>query len=111
MNQIDLHAALSSLGIPVAYSHFLSTEERPAPNPPFITYLFVDEDDLIADNQNYLEVGNFQIELYTDKKDLVRERQVRDLLRSLDLAYSKTETWLETERMYQIVYQIQLIGE
>ena len=49
------------------------------------------------------------MELYTDKKDLASEKLVEDKLKEMYLPYYKTETKLETEGMYQIVYEINLI--
>lgn len=106
----DLYQSLTSLGLPVAYGEFDNTEEYPAPEPPFIVYLFAYNSDVMADNHNYAEIGNYQIELYTEKKDPAREKLVQDLLKSLHMPYSKTETRLPEERMYQVVYEIQLIG-
>ena len=110
MTQAELAASLRSLGMPVAYGEFIGTPENPAPAPPFITYQFCDNNDLMADNQNYVAVDNFQVELYTNKKDLAKEKLVQDKLKELNLPYSKTETYLETEKMRQVVYEIQLTG-
>ncbi len=111
MTQAELHQALKSIGFPVAYSHFVVTPQNPAPNPPFITYQFAYSGDLMADNQNYVEVSNFQIELYTNEKDLTAERKVQDKLKELGLPYTKTEAWIEEEKLFQVIYEIQLIGE
>ena len=110
MTQPELLATLESLGMPVAYSEFVSTPENPAPPPPFITYQFVNDDDFKADNQNYVEISSFNIELYTNKKDPVSEKLVQDKLKELRLPYSKSETWIDSEKMFQVVYTIQLIG-
>ena len=110
MTQADLFSALKSLGMPVAYGEFKNTLENPAPPPPFITYQFTNDDDFKADNHNYVDIGNFQVELYTPKKDPAKEKLIQDKLKELDLPYSKTEIWLETEKMRQVVYEIQLIG-
>lgn len=110
MTQAELLQALKTLGMPVAYGEFVDTEASPAPAPPFITYQFAYSSDLMADNQNYAEIGNFQIELYTAKKDLAREKLVQDKLKELRLPYSKVEAWLSEEGMRQVVYEIQLIG-
>lgn len=111
MTQAELYAALKSLGMPVAYSHFENTQENPAPPPPFITYQFAYSSDMMADNQNYLAISNFQVELYTAKKDPAVEKLVQDKLKELRLPYSKTEIWLDDERLFQVIYEIQLIGE
>ena len=111
MTQAELAASLRSLGMPVAYGEFINTPENPAPAPPFITYQFYDDSgSIFADNQNYVAVDNFQVELYTNKKDLVKEKLVQDKLKELNLPYSKTETYLESEKMRQVVYEIQLTG-
>ncbi|MNW67893.1 hypothetical protein D3C74_465610 [compost metagenome] len=50
------------------------------------------------------------MELYTTKKDLATEKKVQDKLKELGLPYSKLESWLDDEKLYQILYEIQLIG-
>lgn len=106
MTQAELYQALKAIGYPVAYLHF----ENP-PQPPYLVYLFTYSSDLMADNQNYVEVSNFQVELYTNKKDLAAERKVQDKLKELKLPYTKTETWIDSEKLFQVIYEIQLIGE
>ncbi|MBC2722340.1 hypothetical protein [Desulfosporosinus sp.] len=110
MNQVELVTALKSLGMPIAYGEFESTPENPSPSPPFITYQFTDDEDLKADNQNYVDIGDYNIELYTDKKDLTIEKLVQDKLKELHLPYSKSEAKIELEELYQVIYRIQLIG-
>lgn len=105
MTQAELYQALKSLGMPVAYSSFTSPV-----SPPFITYQFAYSNDIMADNVNYVEVSNFQIELYTAKKDLVAEKLVQDKLKELGLPYSKIEAFLEDEKLYQVIYEVQLVG-
>lgn len=110
MTQVELYSALKSLGMPVVYGEFVNTEENPAPPPPFITYQFAYSGDLMADNQNYAEVSFYQIELYTTKKEPATEKLVEDKLKELCLPYFKTETWLDSEKLRQVIYEIQLIG-
>jgi len=107
VTQAELFNALKTLGIPVAYGEFVNTPENPAPPPPFITYRFSHSNDLKADNQNYAEISNFQIELYTASKDIAKEVAVQNLLKSLRLPYRKVEARLE--KMRQVVYEVQLI--
>jgi len=105
MTQAELYQALKSLGMPVAYGSFSSPV-----SPPFITYQFAYNSDMMADNQNYVEISNFQVELYTNKKDLAVEKLVQDKLKELGLPYSKVEAWLDDEKLFQVIYEIQLIG-
>lgn len=110
MTQAELCAALNTLGLPVAYRKFVATPQKPAPAPPYLVYLFAYSGDLMADNANYLAVSNFQVELYTSVKSLADEKKVEDLFKSLNLPYRKIEAWIESEKMCQVVYEIQLIG-
>lgn len=104
MTQAELYQALKSIGFPVAYGSFSSSI-----TPPFITYQYAYSSDMMADNQNYAEISNFQIELYTAKKDIQAEKKVQDKLKELGLPYSKIETYIDTEQLFQIIYKIQLI--
>ena len=105
MTQAQLYQALKSLGMPVAYGSFTSPV-----SPPFITYQFAYSNDFMADNINYFEISNFQVELYTSKKDLSAEQKVQDKLKELGLPYSKIEAFLEDEKLYQVIYEVQLVG-
>jgi hypothetical protein len=105
MTEAELNQALKSLGLPVAYGEFSSPV-----TPPFITYQFAYSSDMIADNHNYVDIGNFQIELYTKKKEPATEKLVQDKLKELGLPYRKVEMWLESENLRQIIYEIQILG-
>lgn len=104
MTQIELYNHLKSIGLPVSYHHFTET-----PAPPYLIYLYSYSNDLIADNHNYKEISYFQIELYTTKKDLSSEKLVEDKLKEIELPYSKIETWIDSEKLYQVIYEVQLI--
>ncbi len=109
LQQSELAQALESTTIPVAYREFKDTKKNPAPLPPFITYQFAYGSDFVADNQNYVDIENFQIELYTSKKDPGTEKLVQDKLKELRLPYSKVEFFLESEELIQVIYEVQLI--
>jgi len=105
MTQAELYQALKSIGYPVAYGSFSGPVTS-----PFIVYQFAYSNDMMADNVNYVAIDDFQVELYTTKKDLAAEQKVQDKLKELGLPYRKFETYLDTERMYQILYEIQILG-
>lgn len=110
MNQAELFQHLKSIGLPVAYREFKKGPNNPLPTPPYLIYLFAYDSDLKADNQNYLSIDNFQVELYTNIKHPPTEKMVEDKLKELQLPYSKTETYIDSEELFQIIYEIQLIG-
>ena len=105
MTITELNQALKTIGLPVAYHHFTNP-----PTPPYLVYLFSSSADMMADNQNYAEISNFQVELYNVKKDLITEKRVKDKLKELELPYTKTETFIESEGLFQVLYLFQMIG-
>lgn len=100
----ELNKLLNTLGYKVAYSHF-----NEATKPPFITYLVNGTDNFGADNKVYHKIKNVDIELYTDKKDLEAEKKIEDLLELNDFFWNSNEVYIESEKLYQVTYEITLI--
>ena len=71
---------LKSAGFPYAYDHFAEGE---APDPPFLCY---------------------------DQKDLAAERKMEDALDAAGVFYNKTETWIESEKLYEVLYSFEMEG-
>lgn len=105
MTEAELHNLLKSTGLPVAYHHF---DEKNPPSLPYIVYLFVSSANFGADNKVYAKRNNYQVELYADKKDPASEKLLEDLFDSNDIYYDKSETYIESEKMYQVIYEIQI---
>ena len=100
----DLYEGLVATGYPVAYRAFKSAQE-----PPFIVYLFANSADLMADNENYQPLSDYQVELYSEDKELVAEAAVETALRGLGLAWSKSEAYIDTEQMVEILYEVRIV--
>lgn len=109
INFEDLYTILAATGYKVAYSHFIESENDPLPDPPFIVYVNTRSSNLIADNKVHTNIENVQIELYTAKKDLVAEKKVMDALDAADLPYQSTETYIESEQLFQKIYEVRMI--
>lgn len=105
----DIYTILKATDYPVAYSHFTSSPNNPLPSPPYITYLSAYSSNFKADNKVYHKIDNLQIELYTNKKDLTAEKKLEDLLDTNDIAYDSTETWIDSEKLFQKIYEVRLI--
>lgn len=97
---------LHGIELPVAYRSF---PEGEISGPPFICYYYEGSRDFIADNINYQKIRQLTIELYTDNKDFDLEDVVEAALNSIGLVYSKDETYIESERMYMVVYETEII--
>lgn len=105
----ELALVLQATGFPVAYSHFVESENNPLPEPPFICYLVTYSAHMYADDQVYKSNDNVQIELYTDKKDLEAERILEAVLNDNDLPYITTETYIESEQLFQKIYEVRVL--
>lgn len=109
MTLIELKNILEATGFPVAYSHFVETDHEALPEPPYILYLVVYSSNLMADNTVYKSIQNVQIELYTDKKDLDAESVLETVLNENEIPYDTTETYIESEQLFQKIYEMRLI--
>ena len=101
MDEATLFTLLKTLNLPVAYHHFTSP-----PSPPYVVYLFAYNTNFGADNKVYDAKKNYQVELYSKAKDLASEKLIEDLLDANDIYWEKTETYIESEGLYQVLYEI-----
>lgn len=106
MTYAEISQMISAVGIPYAYHHF---EEGSGQQPPFITFYYQGDNDLVADNINYAAIRPLTIELYTDNKNFVLEAAVESVLTANDLAFSRTETFIDSEQMYMVTYYTEVI--
>ena len=96
---------IKAMGIPFAYDHF---EEGEAPEPPFICYLLSDSDNFAAGGKVYFKANEVHIELYTDTKDLSVEQQVEAVLDEHGIFYDRSEVWIESEKLYEVLYSFEM---
>ena len=48
------------------------------------------------------------IEVYTDFKDPEKEANLENILRLHELFYSKSEVWIKSEKLYEVLYEVSL---
>ncbi len=96
---------MEAIRIPYAYHHFAEGE---SPRPPFLCFLTPESDNFSADGGVYYRVDVFHIELYTDRKSPQIEQQVEAVLDAHGIFYEKTEAWIESERLYEILYSFEM---
>ena len=101
----ELLQILSETQIPFAYHHFAEGE---SPEPPFICYLLPGSNNFSADGKVYYKINEVHIELYTDLKDLAVEQQLEEVLDEHGIFYNKSETWIESEKLYEVLYTFYL---
>lgn len=100
----ELMQMMEEIGLPFAYDHFAEGE---SPDPPFITFLLPGSDNFAADGKVYWKITEVHIELYTDEKNPETEARVEDVLDSHEIFYDKTEVWIESEKLYEVLYSFE----
>lgn len=106
MTYSEIQAMVHETGFSCAYDHF-SPED--AVDPPFVVWLFPDMRPYAADDSVWLKRQRLNIELYTDVKDPAREQAVESVLDAHGFVYEKTEQWISTEKMYEVLYQMEVV--
>jgi hypothetical protein len=56
----------------------------------------------------WLKVKQLDIELYTDKKAPDLENKLEAVLDARGLFYNKDETWIESEKLYEVLYELEV---
>ena len=98
-----LAALLETTGLPVAYRAFPAGQ---APQLPFLCYLCDGSNNFDADDRVYHAVTRVSVELYTAQKRPELEQTVETALSGL--CWEKTEEYLDDERCYEIIYEIEV---
>lgn len=105
MTHKEVMDLVEQINIPSAYHHFAEGE---VVNPPFLVYLYPSSNNFSADGKIYCKIHRLDFELYTDKKDTKLERQVEAVLDKHGLFYEKTEVWIEKEKLYEVLYEMEV---
>ena len=106
MTYTEIVSMLESIGLPLAYHHF---EEGESPDLPFLIFYFPNTDNFGADDKVYQKVQILDIELYTDVKDPALEEQIESVLDGHEMYYDKDESWIASEKMYEVIYEMEII--
>ena len=101
----ELAGMLEKTGFPFTYDHFAEGESS---DPPFICYLLPGSDNFSADGRVYFRISEVRIELYTDRKDPGAEALVETVLDDAGIFYNKSEAWIQSEKLYEVLYSMEL---
>lgn len=105
MTHQEVMTMLVEMNLPYAYDHFVEGE---SPDPPFLVFLYPGSNHFAADGKVYFKVNRLNIELYTDKKDVELEETVEAVLDRHGIFYGKSEVWIESENLYEVLYQMEV---
>ena len=106
MTYKEVSQIINGIGYPYAYYQF---PEGTAQEPPFICYFFSTDNDVKADNSNYQKIETLNIELYTNEKDFEAEAAVESALSANGLVWSRDETYIDSEHLYEEVYELDVL--
>lgn len=105
MTHQEVLKMMDEMKLPYAYHHFVEGE---SPEPPFLVFLYPSSDNFAADGMVYFKVNRLNIELYTDLKDVELEETVEAVLDKHGIFYEKSEVWIESENLYEVLYQMEV---
>lgn len=108
MTHQEVLEMMNEMKLPYAYHHFVEGE---SPDPPFLVFLYPGSDNFAADGKVYFKVNRLNIELYTDLKDVELEERVETVLDKYGFVYEKSETWIESEHLYEVLFSLETICE
>ena len=94
----------TDLSVPVTY---YSWPEKQAPPLPYAVYFYSNTRTEPADNTNHIRIVTLVIELYTKQKDFATENALEKILSDFEKVYTKDETFLNTEDMFDIIYTME----
>lgn len=106
MTYKEIASMIESIGLPFAYYQF---SDDTAEAPPFVVFFYSQTADQYADDLNYQRIEQLNIELYTSEKDFELEARIEKLLSDHGLTYYREENYIDSEKMYQIAYETEVI--
>ena len=89
----------------IAYRSF---PEGGAPKLPYVLIYVKKSNNFKADNKSYKVVQQVIVELYTKEKDSKNEKYLESFFDKSDIAWDKTEWYLDDEKMYEVYYEINI---
>lgn len=102
MTYQEINQIIAQMNIPYAYYQFSKDTAQPC---PFICFYFDEQRGFYADNINYAKPVHLVIELYTKNKDFQLEAQLEELLSANEIAYSRYESYIDSEKMFMQTYE------
>lgn len=104
MTLAELKTLLATTTLPVVYRAWETDE----PSLPYIVFIATGSDNFAADNRVYHKRTPVDVELYTRDKSPDTEATVEAVLDSVPLVWTKSETYLEDEKCFEIIYGIEV---
>ncbi len=97
---------IKETGLPTRYEQYPNKQVPPL---PYTVYYFPNSNNFGADDETYIKITALNIELYTATKSPKDEIRVEQVLRNHGIYWNKTEAFIESEHMYETLYEMEII--
>lgn len=109
MQYTDIKNLLAQTGLPVTYYSWPEDDPlHPVPALPYIVWYLPGSENFSADDKVYQQIQTLNIELYTETKEFATEKALEAVLDAAFLLWDKTETYIDTEHMFQVLYTMEV---
>lgn len=88
---------------------YYSFEVGKSPKLPYIVYYYPTSSNEYADDTIHANIQHLNIELYTKTKDYKMQQKVEKALKDASLLYIKTESYIDSEHMFETLYESEVI--
>ena len=77
------------------------------PQLPYAVFYHPQTDTESADNKMWARIQTTNIELYTEQKDFYIEQKLEEVLTANEITWEKSESYLRSENMFEVLYEFQ----
>lgn len=102
----EINEIVKSFGMPSAYYQFDANGDDQ--QLPFVVFYFPNSDNFSADNIVWKNIEQLNIEFYSANKDFAKEKEIEDILNENGLFWDKSESYIDSENMYEVLYQMEI---
>lgn len=107
-----VYDALKETGLPVAHMAFSADSEADAPKPPFMVFIRCAPTKHYADDEDYVQVEEYEVELYQSATSRATEKTVEDCLKEhFGFFTNGDETYIEEEGLIETVYTVRFLSD
>lgn len=107
MTDKEVADMIKETDLPTAYYQY---PMKMVPPLPYTVYYYPNTDNFGADDKVYTQISALNIELYTKDKSPAVEAKLETVLASHNLFWNKTEAYIDSEHMYEVLYEMEIIN-
>ncbi len=102
----EINSMVESIGLPFNYYEFPEGTDQA---PPYVVWFLSRDNDFMADDSNYCDIEQLNIEFYSDSKDFETEAQIESVLKANGFTYYKESSKIASENLYQTSYEMEVL--